>query len=160
MKVFSGDYLRALSTQAKCNPRRRQHRNIHESYQEVCQRLFNAIEPESYIRHRHTCDTRDELLMAVRGLMVLVIFDEQGDLLRTIRFGDGRYIEDAAVGVEVPADTWHTVIALESDCVLLEIKAGPFDPNQSKDLAPWAPEEGCPTAEIYLQKLKSVVKQR
>jgi hypothetical protein len=43
--------------------------------------------------------------------------------------------------VELTPSTWHTVIALVSDCVLLEIKAGPFDAKQPKDLAPWAPAE-------------------
>jgi len=37
--------------------------------------------------------------------------------------------------------------------VLLEVKAGPFDPNQPKDLAPWAPEEGSDAAANYLNRL-------
>ena len=67
MKTFSGEYLDFLSVQAKSNPRLRQQDNIYESYQETCQRLFNAIEPCSYIRpHRHAIDPKDELLVAVR----------------------------------------------------------------------------------------------
>jgi hypothetical protein len=60
-----------------------------------------------------------------------------------------------AVGAEVACNTWHTVVALEAGCVLLEVKAGPFDPNQPKDLAPWAPEEGSSAAESYLQQMIS-----
>jgi hypothetical protein len=45
------------------------------------------------------------------------------------------------------------VVALEPGCVLLEVKAGPFDPNQPKDLAPWAPEEGSEAAADYLNFL-------
>jgi cupin fold WbuC family metalloprotein len=153
MKVFSGDYLNELTAQAECSPRKRQHRNIHESYADPCQRLFNAIEPGSYIRpHRHASDPRDELLIAVRGLMALVTFDEQGMVTGVIRFGAGSNGDGSAVGAEVSANTWHTVIALESGCVLLEVKAGPFDPNQPKDLAPWAPDEGSAASE-YLNKL-------
>lgn len=156
MKVFSTDYLDELTVQAQVNPRKRQHRNIHESYEDSCQRLFNAIEPGSYIRpHRHATDPRDELLVAVRGLMALVIFDEQGKVTEVVRFGADRGGEVLAIGVEVPANTWHTVIALASGCVLLEVKAGPFDPNQPKDLAPWAPAESVPNAEQYLQQLIS-----
>ncbi|MFN7835777.1 MAG: WbuC family cupin fold metalloprotein, partial [Burkholderiaceae bacterium] len=59
------------------------------------------------------------------------------------------------LGAEVPASTWHTVIALESGSVLLEVKAGPFDPSMPKDLAPWAPEEGASNARPYLQDLIS-----
>lgn len=154
MKVFSADYLNELTAQAQCSPRKRQHRNVHESYADPCQRLFNAIEPESYIRpHRHATDPRDELLIAVRGSMALVTFDEQGKVNGVVRFGVDRNGEGLAVGAEVPANTWHTVIALEPGCALLEVKAGPFDPNQPKDLATWAPDEGSPAALPYLNQL-------
>lgn len=154
MKIFSVEYLDDLSSQAQGNRRKRQHRNIHENHQDPCQRLFNAIEPESYIRpHRHSADPRDELLIAIRGVMALVTFDEQGNVTGSLRFGSGKRSEDLAVGAEVPANTWHTVIALEPGCVLLEAKAGPFDPNQPKDLAPWAPDEGSATAQSYLSQL-------
>ena len=154
MKIFDAQYLDGLTVQAKVSPRLRQHRNVHQSYQEASQRLFNAIEPGSYIRpHRHASDPREELLIAVRGLMALVTFDDQGDVTSLLRFGTEGHEGDVAVGVEVSSSTWHTVIALETDCVLLEVKAGPFDPNQPKDLAPWAPEEGCDAASVYLARL-------
>lgn len=156
MKVFSTDYLNELTAQAQSSPRMRQHRNIHESYADPCQRLFNAVEPGSYIRpHRHAADPRDELLIAVRGLMVLVTFDDQGMVTGIVRFGVDRKGEGLTVGAEVPANTWHTVIALEPGCVLLEVKAGPFDANQPKDLAAWAPDECGPNAKQYLEKLIS-----
>jgi len=154
MKAFSADYLNKLTAKAQCNPRKRQHQNIHESYEDPCQRLFNAIEPNSYIRpHKHATDPRDELLIAIRGLMALVTFDEQGVVTEIVRFGADRNSEGFAVGAETPANTWHTVIALEPGCVLLEVKSGPFDPNQPKDLAPWAPDEGSAAATEYLNKL-------
>lgn len=158
MKVFNSEYLNELTAQAQGSLRKRQHRNIHESYADPCQRLFNAIEPGSYIRpHRHAADPRDELLIAVRGSMALVTFDEQAMVTGVVRFGVDRNGEGLAVGADVPANTWHTVIALESGCVLLEVKAGPFDPNQPKDLAPWAADEGSAAAAEYLEKLKESV---
>jgi hypothetical protein len=48
IKVFSVEYLDDLTHQAAGAPRRRQHRNIHTDYTDPCQRLFNAIEPDSY----------------------------------------------------------------------------------------------------------------
>ena len=159
MKIFDADYLNGLTTQALHNPRRRQHRNIHLSYADACQRLFNAIEPDSYIRpHRHASDPREELLVAVRGSMALLTFDDHGAITRVLRFGTERHGLDLAAGAEVPASTWHTVLALEPGSVLLEVKAGPFDPNQPKDLATWAPEEGTEDARLYLQQLFSKVR--
>lgn len=154
MKIFTSEYLDELSGLAVDNPRKRQHRNVHQSYEEACQRLFNAIEPGSYIRpHRHASDPRDELLIAIRGVMALVTFDEQGDATRFLRFGSEKSSVALAVGAEVPANTWHTVIALEAGCILLEVKAGPFDSSLPKDLAPWAPDEGSAAAQNYLNQL-------
>lgn len=160
MKIFNADYLHELTSEAQGNPRKRQHCNIHECYEDPCQRLFNAIEPGSYIRpHRHATDPRDELLIAVRGLITLLTFDGQGKVTGVVRFGSDRHGEDITIGAEVPANTWHTVIALEPGSVLLEVKAGPFDPSQPKNLAPWAPDEGSPAALAYLNKLTGLVKR-
>lgn len=154
MKIFKAQFLDGLTGQAKVSPRLCQHRNVHQSYQETSQRLFNAIEPGSYIRpHRHVSNQREELLIAVRGVMAMVTFDDQCDMTNVLRFGTERHGDDMAVGAEVSSSTWHTVIALETGCVLLEVKAGPFDPNQPKDLAPWAPEESSDAASAYLGRL-------
>jgi cupin fold WbuC family metalloprotein len=160
MKIFDAQYLNDLTDQARLSPRLRQHNNIHQSYKDVCQRLFNSIEPGSYIRpHRHIANPKDELLIAVRGVMALVTFDDKGDVINMMRFGAERHGEDLALGAEVTSSTWHTVIALEPGCILLEIKAGPFDPNQPKDLAKWAPEEGSDLAQDYLNRLVEKVAQ-
>jgi cupin fold WbuC family metalloprotein len=159
MKIFDAQYLDDLTGQAKVSPRLRQHRNVHQSYQEASQRLFNAIEPGSYIRpHRHASDPREELLIALRGVMAIVTFDDQGAVTDVLRFGSEKHGDEMAVGAEVSSSTWHTVIALEPGCVLLEVKAGPFDPNQPKDLALWAPEEGTSSAVRYLQQLMLMIK--
>ncbi len=155
MKVFDTTYFENLTSQAKVGRRRRQHRNVHESYRDPCQRLFNAIEPGSYIRpHRHAADPREELLVAIRGSMALVTFNDEGAVRCVLRLSADEYGGDVVVGAEVPANVWHTVVALQSGCVLLEVKAGPFDPNQPKDLAAWAPEEGTQEASIYLRDLE------
>jgi len=158
MKVFSADYLNEITAQAQSSPRRRQHSNIHDSYADPCQRLFNAIEPESYIRpHRHASDPRDELLIAIRGSMALVTFDERGTVDKVVPFSASKSVDNVAIGIEIHPNTWHTVIAFESSSILLEVKAGPFDPCQPKDQAPWAPDEGSSEALAYLRELKCLV---
>lgn len=155
MKIFDTRFLDELTSEARTSGRRRQHRNVHRDYQEACQRLFNAIEPNSYIRpHRHAFDPRDEMLVAVRGLMGIVTFDDQGKILGTVRLGMEGIGAAGSSAVEIDGQEWHTVIALEPGSVLLEIKAGPFDPNRPKDLAPWAPAEGSREADSYLTALR------
>jgi len=89
--------------------------------------------------------------------MALITFDDQGTVTGILRFGCERHGSDLAAGAEVASSTWHTVVALEPSCVLLEVKAGPFHPNLAKDLAPWAPEEGSEAAADYLNRLLEMI---
>jgi cupin fold WbuC family metalloprotein len=161
IKVFGLADLDKLSEEAAHSPRQRQHRNIHADYAEPCQRLFNAIEPGSYLRpHRHPAGQGPETMIAVRGLMQLVVFDNDGEIAETQMFGAGRHIgyQYVSIGVETPPGLWHTVVSMEPGSILLEIKAGPFDPSAPKVFAPWAPEEGCPGAAEYLKALVAALK--
>ena len=158
IKVFTVAELDALSREARCSNRRRQHQNIHKDYSEPCQRFFNAIEPDSYLRpHRHGSSQGPETMVAIRGFMTLVVFDEEGKIRAAHTFGAGRHVEERGipVGVETPPGRWHTVVSLEPSSILLEIKAGPFDPDEPKVMAPWAPEEGSPEAANYLAQLRA-----
>lgn len=154
MKIFASKYLTDLTGRAKKSPRLRENYNIHKSYQDPVQRLFNAIEFGSYIRpHRHLTEPREELLIAIRGYMALITFDDSGCIKKVLHLGSEKYGDKMAVGVELSPDTWHTVVALQPGCLILEIKAGPFLSCQSKDFAKWAPEEGSIDATNYLHEL-------
>ena len=99
IQVFSSSVLDHLTQKAKNNHRLRQHRNIHQSHQEPCQRLLNAIEPDSYIRpHRHLADPKDELLIALRGKMALLAFDDYGVVQEVLFFGTDKHGMKIAVG--------------------------------------------------------------
>lgn len=157
-RAFSGFFLAELTGRALASERRRQHYNMHANYEDPCQRFFNAIEPESYIRpHRHDITQGVETLVAVRGKMALLIFDDVGQVTQVQKFGVERLQvnSDVAVVVEVGPFTWHTVLALESGSVLLEVKAGPFNPRSPKQPALWAPEEATEQAVDYLKSLKN-----
>jgi len=160
MEILDSGFLEALVAAAKSNSRLRQHHNLHQNYDDPSQCLLNAIEPDSYIRpHRHTSDPKEERLFAVRGLMALLIFDDLGNVESILAFGTERYGNDCAVGASIPSHAWHTVIALEKGSILCEIKAGPFDPSQPKDLASWAPREGTKRANGYLNRLHKLVSE-
>ena len=157
---FTPDYLGSLVEEASQSPRDRQHRNIHSSYDDPCQRFMNAIGMNSYIRpHRHQLDPKAETQIAIRGLFAFVVFDDNGNIKEVIRFGTERYNESGpiAVGVDIAPGIWHTIIALEPGSILLELKEGPFNPDAAKELALWAPEEQTPEGEEYLEELRALV---
>ena len=144
--------LDRLTYEARLDPRRRKHMNLHASYAEPCQRLLNAIEPESYIRpHRHAGYTTNETLLALRGEFVLVEFDISGAVRSAATFGVGE--GDLSV-CEVSPDIWHTVLSLVPGSVLFEAKSGPFDPGKAKTFAPFSPEEGHGEAREYLETIR------
>ena len=60
---------------------------------------------------------------------------------------------DCVVAIELLPETWHTVVSLQPGSVLLEVKAGPFNPEESKEFASWAPVEGDLESESYLGEL-------
>ena len=157
LKVFSEDFMASLIEEAKINPRKRMHKNLHADYQEACQRFFNAIEPDSYLRpHCHGATQGAETLIAIKGLLAFLIFGNDGKLQAVHLFGAKNHAhkQSVAVGVEVQPGKWHTVISLESGSVLLELKGGPFDPEAPKYYASWAPEEMTKEGQIYLEALK------
>jgi cupin fold WbuC family metalloprotein len=156
LQVISAGLLGALISKGQASPRKRQHLNIHQGYEDPCQRFLNAIGTDSYIRpHRHSLDPKAETIIAIRGLFALVVFDQQGAIARIEKFGTEGLCSNA--GVELAPATWHTVLALTPQAVALELKAGPFEPSAAKEPAPWAPEEGSPTAADYLRFLRDAV---
>lgn len=155
MKKWSHASLDLLIEEARSSDRRRRHLNLHASYADTCQRLFNAIGVESYIRpHRHSRATGDETLVAIRGSFALLRFSETGEIVDVVRFtAESDDSEAGYIGVAVESGEWHTVLATESGSILLEVKAGPFDPQAAKEFAPWSPAEGSAEAVTYLRAL-------
>ena len=158
IKYFSNSFLNDLTHESLLSSRKRLNFNIHSDHADSCQRLFNAISIDSYIRpHRHSIDPKHECLIAISGLFSLFIFDDDGRVLSTFRFGSDLFRtteRNCGVGVEIPSNAWHTVIALSDPAILFEVKAGPFNPLSAKEFAPWAPEEGELNSLDYLKALK------
>lgn len=161
IRYFSNSFLDDLNRESLLSERKRKNYNIHHDYLDSCQRLFNAIGLDSYIRpHRHSSDQKYECLIAVSGLFSLFIFDEDGGIISITKFGSELYRKvekNCVAGVEIPPNVWHTVIALSGKATLFEVKAGPFNPLGAKEFAEWAPEEGEPNSLNYLTLLKSLV---
>lgn len=154
MKVIDQDRLDQLSREASDSERRRKNLNMHDDYADPCQRLFNAMEPGTYIRpHRHVDPPKAECFIAVRGRMILVVFDDNGDVERAIPFGVGSDV----VAIELPPGLWHMLIVLEPGSIFFETKPGPYAPLADKDFAPWAPAENSPDIGQYLSALTEIV---
>ncbi len=150
MKLFDEHLLDELVEKAKASPRLRANFNVHENLDDPVQRLFIAIEPASYVQpHRHPEMEKWEFFMVVRGRLVALLFDEQGNVLRREELLPGGPV----YGFEIPPNSWHCVVALESGSIFFEVKQGPYAALSDKDFASWAPREGEPACGEFVQWL-------
>jgi len=150
-QIIDRDFLERVSSQANASPRRRRNHNFHVSETDTCNRLLNAIEPDSYIQpHCHHEAAKDETLIVVRGRLGVIIFDERGTVTATAVLAPA----GESVGVNIPHGIYHTLVAFEPGSVFFEAKAGPYAPLTSQEKAPWAPAEGELSASTYLADLK------
>ena len=132
MKKLSFDDLSSLSVQAQRSPRRRMNQNLHTEPSDPIQRFANAMEPETYIRpHRHRNSW--ELLTALRGRFVVLIFDADGTVLDRAVLGEGDSV------IEAPTAAWHALLSLDTGGIIFEVKHGPYLPIMEEDFASWAP---------------------
>ena len=152
-EFISQQILDQLSLQAKQSPRLRKNYNFHTSDGDICHRLLNAMEPDSYIQpHRHSDINKDETLAVIRGKMGLIIFADDG----TIREKALLESTGTVMMANIPHGTFHTLISLDEPSVFFESKAGPFIPLTQDEKAPWAPQEGDVSSTEYLGSLKKL----
>ena len=154
LRAVSMSNLHALVREAAASPRRRKNLNLHPAHDDPIQRLFNALEPDSYVRpHRHARTDVWELLIAVHGRFAALSFETDGQVLNRIEFGaDGDNL-----GVELPPGSCHAVVSLAPGSVLFEVKPGPHEPVADKDFAAWAPAEGDRAAPRFVEWYRRAV---
>lgn len=137
MKLITEELLNSVSTQAKENRRLRMNYNFHDSMDSPIHRMLNALEPGTYLPpHRHKNPDKEEIYLILRGSLLAILFDEEGNVIEKVTLDPLKGI----YGMEIPPCTWHCVVVLESNTVIFEIKQGPYAPLVPENLAPWAPD--------------------
>jgi cupin fold WbuC family metalloprotein len=112
--------IAALALQAAKSERKRAHLLLHAGHDDQVQRLVIAMQPGTYVRpHHHSLQW--EMLILLTGGGEVLRFSEDGKLL-------GR--------IEMNASA--PVVQIR---VVMEVKPGPYRPNEFAD---WAPPEGDP----------------
>lgn len=146
--------LNKVSKEAKTSERKRKNYNFHTELSDPLQRLLNAMEPDTYVQpHKHENPDKREAFIILSGTAGIIEFDESGNITgyTILNQKNGNY------GVEIAPGTFHTVVSLENNTVVYEIKDGPYSPIDDKNFATWAPHEKDPEAIIYLLKLKEKI---
>ncbi len=122
--------LDKLTEEAKASERLRMNLDLRDSAEDGSQRMLNAIEPGSPLPiHRH--QKTSETVVCLRGRLVEEFYDDLERICtERIELSPGGPI----VALNIPAGQWHTVQALESGTVILEMKNGKYEPISDVDV--------------------------
>ncbi len=120
MKLIDKNLLDEVSAQAKSSPRLRMNFNFHQSLEDKCHRMLNAVEPGTDIPiHRHP--DKDESFVILRGKVRSTTYNDDGSVIDSVVLSQ----EDGIYGVDIPQGVWHKLESIESS-VIFECKQGPF----------------------------------
>lgn len=128
VQIINQSLLDSLISEAKSSPRLRKNYNFHKDLNDKCQRLLNALEPGTVMPiHRHKVD---EVQILMQGSMKVTIHDDEGSIIEEhiLDTKKGHY------GIQVPANTWHSLEVLETGTVIFEVKEGPYIPNEKGNI--------------------------
>lgn len=120
LEILDKTLVDATSAKAKESPRLRMNHNFHPSLDDKVQRFINCMEVGTQVEiHHHPVD---EMLIVIRGAIKAILVDDDKNVIdeKIIRPSDGVY------GVQLPANIWHTIVCLEPDTCMFEVKEGPF----------------------------------
>ena len=119
--VIDKELLDKVSEQAKDSPRLRMNYNFHQSLEDKCHRMLNAVEPGTVVPiHRHP--TKDESFVILRG--------DDGSIIEDVVLSQ----ESGNYGVDIPKNVWHKLESLESGSVIFECKEGPFVEHEEEGI--------------------------
>ncbi|WP_207264050.1 WbuC family cupin fold metalloprotein [Desulfovibrio sp. Huiquan2017] len=139
-----------LLAQSRQSPRKRMLQKLHKTHEATAHRMFNAMQPGTYITpHRHLDPPKDETLLVMAGAMLFIRFTDEGEIAEQLLLQPGT----ETFGVDVAPHVYHTYVPLKQDTLVFECKTGPYDRESDKDIPDWAPREGSPEAEAYLLEL-------
>jgi cupin fold WbuC family metalloprotein len=127
--IIDKKLLDQVSEQAKALPRLRMNYNFHQSLDELCHRMLNAVEPGTEVPiHRHP--TKDESFVILRGKVRSTTYNDDGSIIDSVVLCQ----EDGVYGVDIPKNVWHKLESLEENSVIFECKQGPFVPHEEEGI--------------------------
>ncbi|MFM7269431.1 MAG: WbuC family cupin fold metalloprotein [Cyanobium sp.] len=145
LKRLDQQLFTRIAGEARSLPRLRRNHNLHQPSDPV-QRFLNAMQPGTYVRpHRHRRSRPGagfECFVVLQGAIGLLLLDDSGAVVQHECLSAAGPLR----GIELAEGVLHTLVALEPDSLLLEIKEGPYEPAADKDFLAAFPEEGCEAA--------------
>lgn len=121
--------LDETSARAKGSPRLRMNWNLHESFEDSVQRMFNALEPGTEVpiaRHPESAES----LIILRGRLRVLIYNDEKVVIEDVVIDP----KTENIGYHIPKGVWHQVQSLEEGTILFETREGPYAPIAKENI--------------------------
>ena len=117
-----------IAEQAAASPRLRMHYDLRDSADENGQRMMNVLLPgtKSAI-HRHT--NTSEVVICIQGSCIERLYDDNGNETECITLTAGGEVP----GLVIPTAVYHSLEATDAMSVIVEAKAGKYDPVMTEE---------------------------
>ena len=134
--------IKLLKVKSLDNDRKRIRLCTHKDVEDNLHEMFIVHAQGTYVRpHKHL--NKAESLHIIEGLIDLIIFDDEGNILEVVRMGD--YSSGGEFYHRISDSCYHTMLIRSEFLVFHEVTNGPF--KRSDTVFPrWAPDETDSTA--------------
>ena len=129
MPLLQSTIIDETTLRASESPRLRMNYNLHESFEDSVQRMFNALEPGTIVpiaRHPYSSET----LIMLRGKLRVLIYDDNKNIIEDVVIAPNA----ENIGYHIPKGTWHKVESLEHGTICFETREGPYAPVAEEDI--------------------------
>ena len=100
--IIDKNLLDQVSEQAMESPRLRMNYNFHQSLEDKCHRMLNAVEPGTVVPiHWHP--TKDESFVILRGKVRVTTHNDDGSIIEDVVLSQ----ESGNYGVDISKGVWH-----------------------------------------------------
>ena len=127
--ILKSSILDSTTEKAVLSSRLRMNYNLHESFEDSVQRMFNALEPGTEIPIARHPDSSETLIM-LRGRLRILIYDDIKNIIEDVIIAP----DTDNIGYHIPKGTWHTVQSLEHGTVCFETRERPYSPVAEEDI--------------------------
>lgn len=120
--IINDKLLDKVTRRAQNSPRLRMNYNFHQSLDEKCHRMLNAVEPGTEVPiHRHP--TKDESFVILRGKVRSTTYNDDGSIIESVVLCQ----EDGVYGVNIPKGVWRTMENFSTNSLALEFGSIHYD---------------------------------
>jgi cupin fold WbuC family metalloprotein len=154
VELISENLFSEVIDKAKKSPRLRANHNFHE-YEEVYQRFLNVLTKNTYVQpHKHKSPPKPETFIVLKGELGFFLFNDDGSIKEKYLLSE----KGPIYGIDIPPNMWHSIVCISEICICFEGKSGPYDPNEDKIFANFAPTESDENRFEYIKKLEGLFK--